>query len=172
MDLNSQKEEFSYAYIHAITSVAGFSFQVKSRPMDNAGVDATIEMPGFGEDMLFPRLDLQVKCTASNDIIDKDKGLINYPLPVKNYNKLRYENPLVPIILVIVVVPKDVIDWIIISELDQETLLKKCAYWISLKGEQETTNTRQKTIEIPLRNIFTPDSLKSIMEKIAREQEL
>ncbi len=172
MDLNTQKEEFSYAYIHAITSVAGFSFQLKSRPMDNAGVDATIEMPGISEDMLFPKLDLQVKCTASHDIIDRDKGLIKYSLPVNNYNRLRHENSLIPIILVIVFVPKDVIDWVSISELDQETLLKKCAYWISLKGEQKTTNNTNKTIEIPLKNIFIPDSLKSIMEKIAREEEL
>lgn len=172
MDKNTQKEEFSYAYIHAIASVAGFSFQIKSRPMDNAGVDATIEMPGESEDMLFPKLDIQVKCTASTDIIDKDKDLIKYPLPVKNYNRLIHNNPLIPIILVIILVPENVDNWISISEQDQETLLRKCAYWISLTGQAKTKNNTNKTIKISLKNIFTPDSLKSIMEKIAREEEL
>jgi hypothetical protein len=43
MNINIQKEEFSYAYINSIVTAGGFSQQVKGHSMDMAGVDITIE---------------------------------------------------------------------------------------------------------------------------------
>ncbi len=40
MDLNTQKEEFSYAYIYTVASAAGYSFQRASSPLDKLGIDA------------------------------------------------------------------------------------------------------------------------------------
>ncbi|MEH2030722.1 MAG: hypothetical protein V7K67_13790 [Nostoc sp.] len=42
MYITTQKEEFSYAYINAIASAAGYSFQIAPRPLDLVGVDITI----------------------------------------------------------------------------------------------------------------------------------
>ena len=42
MDLNTQKEEFSYAYIYAVTAAAGYSFQIAPRPLDAEGVDVIL----------------------------------------------------------------------------------------------------------------------------------
>ncbi|MEH1778352.1 MAG: hypothetical protein V7L26_04220 [Nostoc sp.] len=42
MYITTQKEEFSYAYINAIASAAGYSFQIAPRPFDLVGVDITI----------------------------------------------------------------------------------------------------------------------------------
>lgn len=42
MDINIQKEEFSYAYIYAVVSAAGYSCQISSRPMDIGGIDVII----------------------------------------------------------------------------------------------------------------------------------
>ncbi len=42
MDRNPEKEQFSYAYVRAVATVAGYSFEEKSRPLDNAGIDLTI----------------------------------------------------------------------------------------------------------------------------------
>ena len=39
MDLNQQKEQFSYAYIYAIASTAGYSFQIAAKPLDFDGID-------------------------------------------------------------------------------------------------------------------------------------
>jgi hypothetical protein len=48
MDLNAQKEEFSYAYIHAIASAAGCTFGLASRQIDREGIDAFLsaDRPG------------------------------------------------------------------------------------------------------------------------------
>jgi len=40
MDINIQKEEFSYAYIYAVVSAAGYSLEKSSRPKDMAGIDS------------------------------------------------------------------------------------------------------------------------------------
>jgi len=70
MDSNSRKELFSYAYVKAVAAVAGYSVQEKTRTMDNAGLDLTIELPGELAGTLFPRFDAQVKCTSSPDVIN------------------------------------------------------------------------------------------------------
>lgn len=169
MDINTQKEEFSYAYVRVVASVAGYAVELKSRPMDNAGIDLTIVVPGELETVLFPKFDAQVKCTSSLDVFQNPK-VIKFPLKVKNYNKLIHKNPLVPQILIVVVVPREIKGWINISE--EETLMKKCGYWISLKGMPPTENSDNITVEIPRINLFTPSTLSLIMKKISRREEL
>lgn len=168
MDSNTQKEEFSYAYIRAVASVAGYTVENKQRAMDNAGVDVTIEVPGEIGEILFPKFDAQVKCTSSQNVFHSN--YIKFPLEVKNYHKLRHEKPLTPQLLIVVLVPTDINGWINISE--EKTLMKRCGYWISLKGRPKTENTTTITIDIPHENILTPFALSSIMSKIARKEEL
>lgn len=72
MNINTQKEEFSYAYIRAVASVAGYAVEQKLRAMDNAGVDVTIEVPGEIGEILFPKFDAQVKCTSSQSVLHND----------------------------------------------------------------------------------------------------
>lgn len=169
MDINSQKEFFSYAYVRAVAAVAGFSVQEADRVMDNAGIDLAITSPKEGEVGFFPRCDAQVKCSW---VIQETQNSIKYPLPVKNYNVLRNEKalPTAPVILIVVLVPREVKDWINISE--EKIIMKKCGYWASLKGMPPTQNQTNVTVELPRVNLLTPDSLTQIMEKIGREEEL
>lgn len=168
MDSNSRKELFSYAYVRAVAAAAGYSVQEKTRTMDNVGLDLTIEVPGEVAGMLFPRFDAQVKCTSSPDVIKENS--INFPLRVNNYDKLRNNRPLAPQILIVVLVPEEVKDWIDVSE--EEIVLKKCGYWASLKGMPATNNRNTVTVELPRINLLTPDNLMQIMEKIAKGEEL
>lgn len=170
MDLNTRKELFSYAHIHAVASVAGFSVQLKSRPMDSAGLDLLVEVPGSLETgtVAYPKFEAQVKCTAVQSTIKEDT--INFPLEVKNYNQLRISNPMIPLILIVVLVPENLNDWAEVR--DTETIIRKCAYWLSLKGCDTTANTDKITVRIPRDQIFSPDALSQIMTKIANRQEL
>ena len=83
MDINIQKEEFSYAYIYAVVSAAKYSFQKSTKPADIGGIDLTITGTVSDEMLYEPQLDLQVKST-SLDVVSEE--LIRYPLKVKNYN--------------------------------------------------------------------------------------
>ncbi len=168
MNKNSQQEEFSYAYIKAVASTAGFSVANESRVMDNAGIDLTIRSPGLIGQVMFPQFDAQVKCTSDEGIIKEE--FINFPLKVHNYNQLVDTRPINPQILVVVIVPKDVDRWLNISE--EQTLMKKCGYWLSLKGKNRMSNNSSVTVKISRKNLFTPQLLLEIMDKIGRYEEL
>lgn len=167
MDINQQKEQFSYAYIYAIASTAGYSFQIAAKPLDFDGID--IILAGSGEEGLirYPRLELQVKCTSLNVISDE---IIRYPLAVKNYNDLRVENIQTPRLLVIVVVPEQLDNWL--SQSQQELCLKYCGYWVSLRGKSPTENQTTITVSLPRQNIFNVEALKNLMQRIGAGETL
>ncbi len=161
MDINLRKEEFSYAYIYAITTAAGYSFQKSSRTLDVSGIDATLTGT-VSEDTLYePQLDLQVKST-SLDILGTE--FIHYPLKIKNYNELRKERTVAPRILVVVLIPENLQEWITQSE--TELCLRRCAYWVSLRGQPQTSNTETVTVYIPRENLFTVNALRNLMSQI------
>jgi hypothetical protein len=163
MFITTQKEEFSYAYISAVVSVAGYSFQIAPRPLDLVGVDVTITglvLPGSRRRT---RLDLQLKCT-SQDLLDNEG--IRYPLEIKNYNELRNTNlDDDPLLLVVVLVPEKVEDWL--QQTETELCLKRCAYWVSLRGQASSTNQSNVTVYLPRQNVFSVDALKTLMQRIA-----
>ncbi len=159
MDINQQKEQFSITYIRAIAAVAGYSLY---RPeVDNDSVDLGIVSRGGTGKILSPRLELQLKCTAREIL---EENYLKYPLSLKNYNDLKI-NALVPRILVVVLVPEKITDWI--KQTESELCLRYCAYWVSLRGSPDTENITNVTIEIPRSNQLTPDALQAIIERIS-----
>ena len=163
MFITTQKEEYSYAYISAVASTAGYSFQIAPRPLDLVGVDVTITGIVSPGSRRRTRLDLQLKCT-SQDILDDDG--IRFPLEIKNYNELRNINPDDdPLLLIIILVPEKVEDWLQQSE--TELCMKRCAYWMSLRGQPERNNQTTVTVYIPRTNVFTVDALRTLMQQIA-----
>ncbi|MEG3858544.1 DUF4365 domain-containing protein [Microcoleus sp. herbarium12] len=166
MDINTQKEEFSYAYVYAIASAAGFC-QRTTTPLDRLGVDLIIT--GIAERGLpnFPILYIQVKCT-SRDILNENS--LRYPLNIKNYEELSANNAYPPRIIIVVTVPDRPNDWL--QQTEAELCLKRCAYWISLKGAAPTDNKETVTISIPRTNIFSGDALTTIMQPIATGRQL
>lgn len=163
VDINIQKEEFSYSYIHAIASTAGYSFQLAPRPLDMDGIDGIIAASASSGSMRRPRLEVQVKCT-SRDVLDNEG--IKYPLRVKNYDDLRYDDPYISRILVVVLVPDNPDDWLQQSE--AELCLRRCGYWVSLRGQPAMPNQTSVTASIPRKNIFNTNALTMIMQCLER----
>ncbi|MCU0549313.1 MAG: DUF4365 domain-containing protein [Leptolyngbya sp. Prado105] len=163
-----QQEEFSYAYLDAIAAVAGYALQVKGRALDNAGIDISVEVPGEIGRVLSPRFDAQVKCISDSSIIRDE--FVHYALAVHNYRRLIHPNPSCHQLLILVFVPRDTANWLDITE--DQTLLKKCAYWISLKGAPPTQNTETITVQVPRKNLLTPNTLQTIMQTIAEGEAL
>jgi hypothetical protein len=163
IQLNDCKEEFSYAYIQAIASVKGLVVEKRGRIIDNQGIDITISYPIEA----LPRIDAQVKCTAQDIVINDE---VVYDLPINNYNSLKNTNIIVPRILIIVLVPEQIDDWVAVKT--EETILKKCAYWFSLRGMEDTKNQNTVRVKIPLSNLITPDSLKELLETVNRRQNI
>ena len=160
MELNQKKELFSKAYVRAVAAVGGFS--VSQPEVDDDSIDLKIVARG-GEGIVFsPELNLQLKCT-SRDLLDG--RFIRYPVRIKNYRDLII-NSQVPRLLVVVLVPENLENWLQQSE--DEMCMRYCAYWVSLRGQPERLNTANVTVELPRSNQFTVEALKSIMQRLSQ----
>ena len=159
MQLNDQKEDFSFAYIMAVAAQAGYWVEFPRR--DRRSVDGVIRSD-FGKQ---PAIRFQAKATAQP--VMRGDG-IHFPLPVKNYDDLRVET-ISPQILIVVLLPSDTNDWL--SQSQDELCMRRCGYWHSLAGEPEIPNTSTYTVRIPGRNVFDEHSLTDLMQR-ATEGEL
>ena len=157
MHPNLQKEQFSIAYVRAVTSVAGV--KVTSVEVDDDSIDVMLERSGD----CTPKLDLQLKCTAQPI---PEEGDLSYALNLKNYEDLRKET-LVPRWLVVLFVPEKVDGWLECSASD--ITLRHCAWWTSLAQANETENTTSVTIHLPRVNLFTPEAIIAKLDEVATQ---
>ncbi len=162
MILNLQKEEFSIAYVHAVASLANCS--VTHTTVDVNGYDLTLSATDELNLPRLPAINVQLKCTA-RDLLRESN--LSFPLDVSTYHKLRRET-LLPRILVVLSVPSDPAQWL--SQTEEEMTLRHGAYWISLIGMQETDNTDTVTVYLPRVQLFTPQALRGIMDRVDRGQ--
>lgn len=159
LDANDHKEEFSLAYIHAVAAAAGFC---TDKPGRDYGVDLRITGAGPRRCASYPTLDLQVKAT-SGDVVKGDE--IVFPLPVKNYDDLRWAGGRsAPFLLVVVIVPVASGDWV--AETEEELAMRRCGYWVSLRGMPKTSNTATIDIVLPRSQPFWTPGLEELMIRI------
>jgi hypothetical protein len=161
MDINMQKEQFSRAYVQAVAACTGFAWSTPS--VDDDSVDMSLHQTGGGGTIRSPQVDLQLKCTASGT---PEEQTFSFSLKLKNYDDLRSTNLLVPRILVVVLVPDSLTDWLGHSE--AEIALRRCGYWVSLRGLPPSENDTSQTVEIPRAQQFTVESLQAIMQRIGQ----
>jgi hypothetical protein len=160
MDINEQGQQFSFAYVRAVCAVAGYC--VTRTDTDDDSVDLTIAMAGGGGTIRSPKLDVQAKHWRTDEAPSCD---FEYRLELKNYDELRPENLQVPRLLVIVRVPRDPADWL--TQSDAELSMRHCGHWASLRGLPPTDYKTKVPVTVPRANLFTVDSLNSIMDTIA-----
>ena len=166
------QEELSKAYLQTVACYAGYAVQHIDR--DNDGVDALIKSnskPAPDSLLASSSLEVQIKaCCSEEHIFVNADGDIVYDLQARNYNILADTHRQLDIILVLLDLPPQKGNWI--THNVNNLILRKCAYWISLKGQAQTTNANSKRIIIPHDNIFSPNALHEIMVKISKEEDL
>jgi hypothetical protein len=157
MHITARQEQFSRSAVFAVASRAGCT--VSLRNVDDDSIDLTL-----GTKLLpsRPAVDVQLKCTFQ-DILQEDRLRFG-GLSIKNYNDLRLTDLMVPRILVVVLVPPDIEDWLVHTE--HEMLIRRCGYWVSLLGQPPTDNETRITVDIPRTNMFTPETLTAMMQQI------
>jgi hypothetical protein len=159
MDIDQQKEQFSHAYVKAVAAVAGFAWYKPS--VDDDSVDLGLAQRGGGGTIRSPRLELQLKCAARTTPTEEEFG---FSIKLKNYDDLRDPNVLVPRLLVVILVPDDLADWL--AHTETELALRRCGYWSNLRGLPPTTNATGQTVPMSRQRRFTIESLRAIMERI------
>lgn len=165
MDTNAQKEEFSYGYLQLLCAFNGLALERVGRAIDNIGIDATVIGAGTIKNIYAPRLDVQLKCTSK--VIEKEDG-IKFNLSKKAYDYLRNQFTHTKIILMVVLVPEQISDWLTVQE--NESSLKKCGYWICLKGYDKTENKESINIHIPKENKIYNRTVLDLIEQCSEER--
>jgi Domain of unknown function (DUF4365) len=159
MTIDEQKQQFSFAYIRAVAAAA--CIVVTQPSVDDDSVDLIFHQKGTGTVFRSPILEAQVKCTEAAAI---QPGHIAYPLKLKNYNELRPTNLMAPRILIVVLVPDLLPDWLNHSE--QELAMRRCGYWHSLRGMPTVPNNTSLTVHLPRINQFTVVQFQAMMARI------
>jgi hypothetical protein len=85
-------------------------------------------------------------------------------MDVKTYDDLCEPDVGTPGILVLLVEPESESDWTGMTE--EQLRVRHCAYWLSLKGRERTTNTSTIRVSIPRCNSFSVEALQNMMERI------
>ena len=149
-----QMEAFSKAYVRAIASVAGYDLTTPE--IDDDSIDLMI-VDNSGRRA---RLELQLKATGQA-VLKGDH--VAYPLPIKNYDDLRAET-ITPRILIVVLIPDSAEEWILQTE--RELIMRRCAYWQTLAGMAESSNSEAVTVHLPRARLFSVEQLRAMMERI------
>jgi hypothetical protein len=158
---NHRQESLSRAYVQAIAARAGV---VCSVPDLDYGIDLTLravdEANGFVDAGVL--LDLQLKATTNADT--SDPATIGYDLRVSDYDKLRRPNVPVPHILIVLELPTDETAWV--TQTVDELILRRAAFWISLRSRAATSVTTTTRIRIPRTNVFTASTVSDLLARI------
>jgi hypothetical protein len=160
---NHRQEGLARAYVQAIAAQAGV---LCSRPDLDYGIDLSLRAVEIGKRRHYDssvQIDLQLKSTTRAAMADAD---VSYDLDAAAYNDLCAPQPACPRLLVLLVLPKDEQDWV--SQSAEELLLRRCAYWRSLRGSPVTTATRSVRVAIPLANVFSAAAVRALLHQ-ARE---
>lgn len=164
--------ELSYAYLHAIATRAEFGCSSAPRCLDDAGVDAQVNEDGrlLAADSIRTSFSLHVQLKATRVAPIEQEGRFSYSLPIRRYDRLRETRLLTPRIMVVLYLPEDPEDWLRHSE--DALVAKRCAYWVSLRGAPPSANTGHQTVYVPRAQVFSVASLKEIMTRCSRDEEL
>jgi len=161
------ESELSYAYLHAVASHAGVGCTVTSRHEDNAGVDAKLVGWGpFAQGGYLNEIDIKVQLKATiSSPAEVGNNFSYFFSGINQYNDLRADTVCTPRILVVLFLPRDHSEWI--SHSDQALSLHNCAYWVSLRGAQASSNASGQTVYIPKSQRFDSSGLLALMSSLS-----
>ena len=157
--LTTADREEALSRVYALAVAASAGYVTADTDFDRDGVDLRIHSGGA----MRPALDLQLKATI-NLTVSQD-GHYRFPLNRHNYDLLRLETQ-TPRLLVVLDLPREEKRWITITA--DELVLRRRAYWLSLKGCEATDNRSSVTVRIPEGNVFDVDNLRTLMDQSRR----
>ncbi len=149
-----REETLSWAYVRAIAGFAGYS--ISEENYDRDGIDLRIHAGGY----MNPAIGIQLKATTRLGGVRPD-GSYRYSLKIDNYRRLIRPSQ-VPRYLVVLALPEDTLEWLSVS--DEELVMRRCGYWVSLLGKEPSANRSTVTVNIPAINRLDMDSLKKLLE--------
>jgi hypothetical protein len=159
---NQRQEALSRAYVRAIAAQAGV---ICGDVGQDYGIDMYLRtVPEIDHRFadIGDQLDLQLKSTTRAEV---KSAAVVYDLDVRAYEILRRETSGCPRILVLLLLPQDEALWL--SQTIEELTLRRCAYWMSLRGASPTTNQAAVRITIPQEQVFSAPAVRTMMQALS-----
>lgn len=152
------KEQLSVVYAHAVATAA--RCKLEHIRIDDETVDATVRQVADHKKYRKTSIDIQLKCSSSTEENDE---YVKWRLKDYNYDDLRDPCRMNPIILIVVMVPKNFESWV---SFDPDRFrIEARGYWISLRDWGSISNTT-RTIKVPKKNRYDVSSLLGIMKRV------
>jgi len=167
MHIETRMESFSYAYIYALASQAGFTFNQEPKGIDNIGIDISVKDPLRAFNMPPCQFSAQVKCVRKTKLVSK-KDETFYGIKKKYYDVLTKSQPYNTILLFVVVVPDNPGDWIGLDEFS--IIVKHSCHWFCFQKLALSSHKHEdskENIKLLETNLLTPESFPLLMQKIA-----
>jgi hypothetical protein len=153
--------------LHAIAWHAGFECQSATPQQDKQGIDAVVTAYGSFQNSIKTQVTINVQLKATVETpADNGTHLSYFVKEIKRYDKLRANHCDPARIMVVLFLPKQHADWL--SHSESELVLKKCAYWVSLRNAPGSDNDTGKTVKIPKNQMLNPESLKTLVTRLAQ----
>lgn len=159
MTPNLHKETLSLAYVQTVCAVAGF---VAGRPPgpDMDSVDLIIRSVGPNGADGVAQLEVQVKSSTQTR---HSTDVIEYDLPIKNYDDLRPGHTLIPRALLVVLLAADGDDWLTVYEHDLMSQFGAVGYWCDLAKRPAVSNTKTTRVHIPRSQVFDAQAVSALL---------
>ena len=172
MTTQNIEAELSYAYLHAVASRAGFACEIRNRHLDGAGVDATITSDGqyLAADSKLCYVPIDVQLKATRKVLPETALQFSYSLEIAHYDKLRMTNVGTPRILVVLRLPENPEQWLVV---DGDSLVsRRSAYWVSLFAAPHIAIQESRTVYVPTANVLSPAGLTALMTRYSRQEDI
>lgn len=154
-----QQEQISLAYMSAVATQAGAT--VAAWNVDKDSVDITLKR---GTALI----EFQMKCTFDAHLL-ADGETHSYDLDVRAYDNLRHEHRMAAGYLGLVVVSRDVDEWLEHNVDAQTLLIRASGYYAQLQDGPAATGKATKAIHLPVLQRIDSGGL-DVMFKFAHER--
>jgi hypothetical protein len=156
------EECISRAYVYAVAGRAGVNL---SGPIKDYGTDGTFRDVQRSDGRRFESgwsIDFQLKASKNCGL---EESFVVFDLEADTYRQLltRRDNGAIPIVLILMALPKDVTKWLVHTEDVLE--LRHCCYWWRVEGDW-SDNTASVRIRIPRTQQLNPESLVQLLKDL------
>jgi hypothetical protein len=165
------ESRLSYAYLHAVASHSGFLCREATSAEDKEGIDAVVTAYGNFSGSYRTQITINVQLKATIEVPTDNGNYLSYFVQgIKRYDKLREDHREPIRILMVLFLPEKHADWL--SHSENELILKRCAFWMSLRNAPASDNRSGQTVKIPKDQILNSDNLKKLIERLAIQNDI
>lgn len=158
---NHIKEGLSRAFILAVAHRAGLNCAFQAF---DYGLDGTFrEVKTVGNRRVESGFAIDFQAKASENCTFED-DFVSYDLEAKSHKDLVDGTVGAPRILIVLALPADKTKWLEVSA--ESLVLRRSAFWMSLRGEAPTSNKTTQVVKIPRAQVFDVQAVTGMFGRV------